>query len=126
VYVGLFKHPYTLRRYGPQTLTDGYPSAPFADQTAWLDVQPLSPDELLTVPEGARTVKRIKSFGPDKFISADEYTGRPGDHLFYQGLWYECLSSVMWDHTIISHYRSEFIILPGRDQDAPPEEMVTS
>jgi hypothetical protein len=123
VYIGLFKRPYTLRQYGAQTLTDGYPSTPFSDSMVLLDVQPLSSDEMMALPDGERTIKRIKSFGPDKLTAADEYAGRPGDRLFYQGCWYECLSSVMWDHTLISHYRSELVILPEREQDSPPEEV---
>lgn len=121
LYIGLFKRPYTIRQYGEQTITDGYPSSPYSDTMTRLNVQPLTPDELMALPEGERTVKRVKSFGPDKLKSADEFKGIPGDHLFYQGLWYECKSSVMWDHTILSHYRSDFVILPQREQDDPPE-----
>jgi hypothetical protein len=120
VYIGLFKRKYTLRHYEPQTITDGYASASYTDATVRLDVQPLSPDELMAIPEGERTVKRIKSFGPEPLTSADEYKHIPGDRLFYQGYWYECKSSVMWDHTLLSHYRSEFVIYPCTEQEEPP------
>ena len=120
MYIGLFKRPYTLRRHGEQSVTGGYASAPYSDITVRLDVQPFNPEEMMALPEGDRTVKRIKSFGPDRLTAADEFRGIPGDRLFYQGLWYECTSSVMWDHTILSHYRSEFTILPPREQGDPP------
>ena len=120
MYIGLFKKPYTVRRYGEQKVTGGYSSAPYEDISARLDVQPLSPDEMMALPEGDRTVKRIKSFGPEMLTSADDYKGVFGDRLFYQGLWYECKSSVMWEHTILHHYRSEFVALQQSDQDPPP------
>ena len=120
MYIGLFKRRYTIRHYGPQAIVNGYASAPYTDMTARLDVQPLSADDLMALPEGERTVKRVKSYGPDKLISANEFSGTPADRLFYGGYWYECVSSVMWDHTILSHYKSEFTLLPQRDQEEPP------
>jgi len=122
MYIGLFKKPYIVRRYAAQTIVDGYASAPYKDTTMMLNVQPFTPDDLRVLPEGDSTKKRVKSFGPDRLASADEFEGVPGARLFYQGYWYECTSSVMWDHTILSHYRSDFVILPQRDQMPPPEE----
>jgi hypothetical protein len=86
-----------------------------------LDVQPLTPNELMALTEGERTVKRLKTFGTSQLVSADEFTGTPGDLLFYRGYWYECKSSVFWDQTILTHYRSDFVILPPADQETPPE-----
>ena len=122
--IGLFKRPYPIRRYTPQKITKGYASSPFTDGTTRLNVQPLNPDELMALPEGERTGKRIKSFGADRMTSADDYTGTPGDRVFYNGYWYECKSSVMWDHTMLRHYRSEFVILPEQAQEAQPESGV--
>jgi len=117
--IGLFKQTYTIRRYAPQAIIDGYATAQFTDMPANLNVQPLSPDEMMALPEGARTVKRIKSFGPGRLSPSDEYAGTPGDRLHYCGHWYECTSSVMWGHTMLSHYRSEFVIL--KEQESPPQ-----
>lgn len=117
--IGLFKKQYTVRKFGTQTVKCGYAASPFTDKTIRLNVQPLSSDELMALPEGERTVKRVKSFGADMLNSANEYTGEPGDHLFYRGFWYECMSSVQWDHTMLGHYRSEFTII--REQDEPPK-----
>jgi hypothetical protein len=121
LYIGLFKKPHIVRQYGKQAFVRGYASAAYTDKAVRLDVQPLSPDDLMALPEGDRTVKRIKTFGPDRLTSADEFRDTPGDRLFYNGQWYECKSSVMWDHTILSHYRSNFVILPQREQMEPPE-----
>ncbi len=118
--IGLFKRSYTVRRYGKQTIKNGYAASPWDDITVMLNIQPLTSNELRTLPEGERTVKRIKAFGPDHLTSADEFAGTLGDRLFYNGQWYECKSSVMWDHTPLSHYRSEFVILPKNEQMKPP------
>jgi len=121
VAIGLFKRLYTVRKHGAQTITCGYASAPYTDVRTMLNVQPLSPDELQALPEGERTVKRVKTYGAGKLTSADEYDGVPADMLFYRGQWYKCKSSVDWNHTMLSHYRSEFVILPECDQPDPPE-----
>ena len=118
--IGLFRRPYPIRRYTPQTLTKGYASAQFTDGITRLNVQPLSPDELLALPVGERTIRRIKTFGADRLTSANEFTGTPGDRIFYTGFWFECKSSVMWDHTMLSHYRSEFVLLPEQAQEPTP------
>ena len=123
LYIGLFKKLYTVRHYAKQTIVDGYAVASYTDTSKQLNVQPLTLDELMALPEGDRTVKRVKTFGPDRLTSSDAFEGIPGDRLFYCGYWYECKSSVMWDHTLLSHYRSDFVILPQRDQMEPPEGM---
>ena len=118
--IGLFKKKYTVRQYGQQQNVDGYYSAPYSDTVMLLNVQPLTPDELKALPEGEKTVKRLKSYGKAKMQSADEFVGIPGDRLFYQGLWYECVSSNMWDHTPLAHYESKYVLLPPTEQEEPP------
>lgn len=122
--IGLFKRTYTVRKHKPQKITRGHASSPFTDVTTRLNVQPLSPDEMMALPEGERTVKRVKSFGADALTSADEFSGTPGDRLFYNGCWFECKSSVLWDHTMLKHYRSEFVIC--KEQDDPPKGVKSS
>ena len=80
-----------------------------------LNVQPLTPDDLKALPEGERTIKRLKAFGKCKLASADEFSGTPGDRLYYEGLWYECTSSNSWDGTPLAHYESRFVLLPSFD-----------
>ena len=124
--IGLFKKKYTVRQYQPQENTNGYYAAPYSDTTMLLNVQPLTPDEQKALPEGDRTVKRLKSFGKTQLKSADEFGSTPGDRLFYGGLWYECVSSNMWDHTPLSHYESKFVVIPPAEQDEPPEPPTTT
>ena len=120
MYIGLFKRPRIVRSYGKQELSGGHAYAPYKDSEKRLDVQQLSPNEMQALPEGDRTVKRVKTYGPDRLTAADEYSGTPGDRLHYQGYWYECKSSVLADNTPIGQYRSEFVILPAHEQDKQP------
>ena len=120
---GFFKHQYVARRLKPDTNHGGY-SAPggHEDFLVTLNVQPLSSDELQALPEGQRTVKRIKAIGETKFQPADEETGTEGDRLYYGGKWYECKSCHTWDHTILAHTEAEFAEMsPGSEGIGPPE-----
>lgn len=111
----IFKKDYIVRRHGEQTVIDGHP-AKKADKIfrAMLNVQPASTDELAVLPEGERTVSRLKVFSTFPFVTASQETGIPGDWLNYHGYWYECKSANIWDHTLLSHYESEFVIIPNQ------------
>lgn len=97
---------------------------------AHLNVQPLSKDEIQALPEGEQRVKRMKAFGDLVFTTADQSTGRRGDWLFYQGKmdpeghWYECVSSLGWDHTMLSHCRSEFVIVSEAEARRVPRPKI--
>lgn len=117
-----FKKDYIVRRFGEETVVNGVSGAPHTDSVVALeDVQPLSSDELQALPEGERTIRHIKSIGSTKFTTADEDAGTPGDWLYYRGQWYECKSCQYWDHTILSHYESEFVAVPTGPTTTPPE-----
>ena len=120
--IQIFRKPYTLRAYAPQTNNNGYATATYSDRVVRLNVQPLSADDLKVMSDGDRAIKRIKSFGSDRLQAANELDGTAGVRLYYNGAWYECTSSVMWDHTILAHYRSDFAILPQASQMPPPGE----
>ena len=117
--IGIFRRTYTLRRFGEQTITDGYADAPYTEITVRLNVQPLSANELKALPEGERTIKRVKAFGAAKLISADKTAQRPGDWLFCDGEWYECRTCVHWLHTPLHHCEAEFVLL----EQQPPQEV---
>lgn len=128
--MNLFKRQYTIRSFGEQRIDRGYASSPYQDRVAQLDVQPLSADELATLPEGQRTTKRLKAFGDYPLKASNQNAGTVGDRLFYQGIWYECVSSLHWNHTLLSHYRSEFVQISEAEPAiniAPPttDESVT-
>lgn len=117
-----FKKDYIVRRFGEETVVKGVSGSTHEDSVVALeDVQPLSSDELQALPEGERTVRRIKSIGSTKFTTADEESGTPGDWLYYNGRWYECKSCQLWDHTILAHYESEFVVVPSGPATTLPE-----
>lgn len=109
----IFRRKYTVRRFGPQEdVPGGYTTAPFEDVVTSLNVQPLSTKELMALPEGERSTRRVKAFGDLQLTTSDQYQGIPGDWLFYRGAWYKCVSSLPWDHTLLAHCRSEFVMVP--------------
>lgn len=123
---GIFKREFVVRRFGDERIINGYGVASYSDTTARLNVQPLSQDEIQALPEGEQKTKRMKAFGDLVFAAADQSTGRRGDWLFYQGSmdpdghWYECVSSVGWDHTLLHHCRSEFVLVSEAESSRVP------
>lgn len=113
--LSLFRRKYIVRRFGEQTVTGGYATAPYKDVTTMLNVQPLGPDELQALSEGERQFKRVKAFGDLRLTAADQDAGIPGDWLFYLDRWYECVSSIQWSHTMLAHCRSEFSAVAETD-----------
>ena len=107
--ITIFRRTFTIRRFGEDELIDGYAHTTYEDTETQLNVQPLSADELLALPEGERRTKRLKAYGDLVFTTADQSTGRRGDWLLYDGHWYECVSSLYWDHTLLTHCKSEFV-----------------
>lgn len=124
--LGVFRKNYVVRRFGEQQFIKGYASVPYTDVMTSLNVQPLSPNELQALPEGDRAVRRLKAFGSLPLTAADQETGTPGDWLFYSGRWYRCVSAIPWDHTMLSHCKSEFCAVPETEPPqnlAPPKEV---
>lgn len=115
--IGIFRRSFVIRRFGEEDNVDGYGISKYSDEVTSLNVQPLSADELQALPEGENRVKRMKAFGDLVFTTADPSTGRRGDWLYYQGKmdpeghWYQCVSSLGWDHTLLGHCRSEFVLV---------------
>jgi hypothetical protein len=130
--LGIFRRAFVIRRFGEESIIDGYGVAPYADELTSLNVQPLSKDELQALPEGERRVKRMKAFGDLVFTTADQSTGRRGDWLFYQGRmdpeghWYECVSSLGWDHTMLGHCRSEFVLVSEAEARRVPAPEISA
>ena len=74
-----FKRDYIVRRFGKETVVEGFSAAPYEDSVLKLeDFQPLSADEIQALPEGQRSIRRIKSIGTTQFTPADEKTGVRG------------------------------------------------
>lgn len=120
----LFRRKYIVRRFKPQKVVGGYAISDYEDVVTLLNVQPLKPDEVQALPEGERQFKQLKAFGDLLLTAADQATGTPGDWLFYYGRWYKCVSSTPWDHTTLSHCRSEFSAVAETEHELnlePPE-----
>lgn len=125
--IKLFNKPYWIRRFGQPVETDGYINETKEDLVVDLNVHPLGTDQLQALPEGERSVKRLEAQSSVQLVSANENTGVKGDLLFYHGLWYECVSSQAWDHTLLSHWNCQFVLIPDNasralDISNPPSE----
>lgn len=105
----LWRKDYTMRRYGQQSFCNGYASRGFTDSVVKLNVQTIGSTQTTVTPEGKRSTRRIKSYGSFPFRVEDVPNGIQADRLFFNGEWYACESSVLWEHTPLSHYRSEFV-----------------
>ena len=111
--VGIFNKLYWVRRFGPQKNVKGYLVSSHEDFVASLNVHPLSNDTMQALPEGQRKVKRLEGHGVVELRVADEKLSQKGDLLYYYGDWYECVSSQLWDHTILSHINYQFVLVPS-------------
>lgn len=128
--MGIFRRAFVIRRFGAENIVNGYGIAQYRDEIATLNVQPLSKDELSALPSGVNRVKRMKAFGDLVFITADQTAGKRGDWLWYQGKmdpeghWYECVSSLGWDHTMLGHCRSEFVLVSDTESKRMPKPSI--
>ena len=126
--ITFFNKEYIIRRFSEQSIVKGYVTSPISDFKASLHIHPPSEDTINALPEGERLIKRLEGHGSIELISANQDTGIKGDLLYYHGKWYECVSSVEYDHTFLSHWNYKFVIVPNdasRTVDTyPPEEVV--
>lgn len=63
-------------------------------------------------PETQGTVRTIAGHGMEALREADLEAGTKGDRVFFCGRWYECVSSVLYDRTVLSHYNYRFVVTP--------------
>lgn len=110
--IRLFNKNYWIRRFGVQREVKGYLTSGHEDFVASLNVHPLGTDAIQALPEGERKLKRLEAHGEVALLVGDEKESRKGDLLYYHGDWYECVNSQMWDHTILSHYNYQFVLVP--------------
>lgn len=125
--IALFNKPYTIRRFlDDQRIVKGFVTSQYEDFTASLHIHPPSDDTVNALPEGERLIKRLEGHGSIELRSANQDTDQKGDLLYYDGSWYECVSSVKYDHTILSHWNYKFVIVPkdasGTTDTDPPKE----
>lgn len=117
----LWKKPYTLRRYQPQTTVNGYATEGYSDSEVMLDVQPLSSSgEILA--EGDRGIYKLKTFGRDMLRIANQFDGTRADRLFFNGCWYECKASDWYGNTSLAHCEAQFDRVSEAERDYYKEE----
>lgn len=110
--ISIFNRKYWVRRFGAQKAVKGYFTSDHEDFVASLHVHPMGTDQLQALPEGERNVKHLEGHGTDILLAADQDKGTKGDYLLYKGDWYECTSAQEYDHTLLSHYNYQFVIIP--------------
>lgn len=122
--MNIFKLKYTLRTYSRQSTKKGYAVlASYKDRTVMLDVQPTVAIDLKNLPEGDRASKSIKSYGDFPVQTADAKQGYRADRLFYDGEWYECVSSSYYEHTPLRHWKSLYVkVAEVDDTDGCPTQ----
>lgn len=111
--ITLFNKKYRVRRFDDERIVKGYFTATHRDFTVSLHVHPSGADTIQANPEGARKVKRLEAHGTVILRAADQDTGQKGDLLYYHGAWYECISAVEYEHTLLSHWNYVFVIVPN-------------
>lgn len=115
-----FGDNYTLRRYGKDEIINGYPTAGHEDVTVFLDVQTMSDDEVVEA-GGSRDKMMLKTFGDFPIHCSKQEEGVQSDQLFYEGRWFECVSSRLSKNTIIRHWTSTFELIPASTNSRPVE-----
>jgi len=111
--IAIFNKKYRVRRFDEERVVKGYFTASHRDFTVSIHVHPSGSDTVQANPEGARRVKRLEAHGTVILRAADQETGQKGDLLFYHGAWYECISAVEHEDTILSHWNYVFVIVPN-------------
>lgn len=112
--ISLFNKTYWCRHYDEDVVYEGHYIADFTDRKISIHVHPGS-DSVKAGPEGLSRNSRIEGHGCEPLISADRQKNRRGDLIYYQDNWYECVSSVCFDHTCLSHYNYIFALVPARE-----------
>ena len=110
--ISLSNKNYWLRRFGEQKVVKGYITSGHDDYVVSIHVHPASTDVIQALPEGERKIKHLEGHGEIALVPADQDKNQKGDLLCYHGSWYECVSSQMWDHTLLSHYDYQFVLVP--------------
>ncbi|MCI9180542.1 MAG: hypothetical protein HFG50_11165 [Lachnospiraceae bacterium] len=117
--MNFLKRPYPLRRYLQPEIIRGYSSIPYEDLTLPMDVQTLS-DEVITTPDGSKSVQRLKVFCDHKILVEDEHSQQKADRLWFQEKWFLCRSSRLSENTPLRHWTAEFV--ECLDAESGPDE----
>lgn len=111
--ITIFNKEYRVRRFEEQRIVKGYVTTPHYDFTASLHLHPASPETISSLPEGERAILRLEGHGTDVLRASNQDAGTKGDLIRYHDNWYECVSAVEYDHTPLSHWNYQFVIVPN-------------
>lgn len=111
--IRLFNKKYWIRHFEEQKEIRGYFTSGYSDFVADINIHPMGEDNINALPEGERRIKHLEGHGEVPLVTANQDENRKGDMVFYHGYWYECTSSQLWDHTVLSHYNYKFVIIPN-------------
>ena len=122
--LGLWRKKHTIRRFnGCMEVQDGYaiPES-YNDIIILMDVQTTKKGHV-TDESGDYTLQRLKAFSDDEVMTASEAEKRRADCLWFQGKWFECVSSILSENTVLKHYTSEWIqCLTQEEQPIDPDQ----
>ncbi len=113
--ITIFNKPYWLRHFTEQKEVRGYLTSGYVDKVVSLHIHPLGTDQIQTLPEGERKIKHLEGHGSENLVVADQDKNRKGDLLYYYNEWYECIASQPYDHTLLSHYNYQFVLVPSKE-----------
>lgn len=103
----IFGKKHVLRRFGKISYVGGHESYSSEDSEINADVQPVTRNNTMTE-AGAELSSRVKAWTDIELMPCDPDKGVKGDWLYHQERWYQCVSSVNDNNTMLSHWTSEF------------------
>lgn len=112
-----FRNPYVLRHFGDAEIVRGREKYTFEEDIIQADIQTSTRNNTMDI-EGADLTSRIKMWTDEQITPTDEDSGQLGDWIYYSGRWFQCISSLFAGNTLISHWVSEFDIVPLTDPKA--------
>lgn len=118
--MNFLKKRYPIRRYFKPEMIRGYSSIPYNDLILPMDIQTLE-DEVITTPDGSRSVQRIKVFCDNILLVDDQIKQKKADRVWFQGKWFECRSSRLSENTPLRHWTATFV--ECLDAEAGPDQV---
>lgn len=119
--MNFFKRPHTLRRYSSPVYERGYSTIPYEDIVLPMDVQTME-DVSVTTPDGTKSVQQLKVFCDYEILVENDNIKQKADRLWFQGKWFDCISSRLSENTPLRHYTATFIQCLNQDQGTGGEE----
>lgn len=109
-----FRSPYVLRHFGDIENVRGREKYCYEESIVQADIQTSTRNNTMNT-EGANLTSRIKVWTDEQLTPTDEGSEQLGDWIYYSGRWFQCISSLFACNTLISHWVSEFDIVPLSD-----------